>query len=272
MAKEKKKKKGKQEELNDSWKTFSMEMNQRLGDMTTKAGKDLEDQYQIWNDYSKKMTDMMSRFDPEDKKAFGEMQKLWRDYSEKIGGKFVEVMEREASPSRELYKMWTEYSAKMGNQLSELVSETMKEQRDVYELWMDSFGIKDDGKDDAYDAYKDMGKFWMNIWARSKDMMPPMKNGGTDPSANLKEISELWTEAYSKMAKNTINSPDFAKMDGKILNSNLEAIKANNLMMNQYLCAMGLPTKDNLRDIYKKLHDMDRKISEMARTLNSMKK
>jgi hypothetical protein len=271
MAKGKKKKKGKKEELSESWKTFSREMNQRISEMSKKAGEDLEDHYKTWNEYSRKMTDMMSRFTPEDEKAFNEMQELWRDYSEMIGGKFVEIMERETEPTKELYRLWTENSAKLQNQLSELLSESMREQQDLYELWMDSFGIKDNGQDDVNDMYREMGQFWMNMWARSRDMMPPMKDAGSDPGANLKELSELWTEAYSKMAKNMINSPDFAKMDGNILNANLEAIKANNHMMNQTLGAMGLPTKNNLEDIYKKLHDMDRKISEIARTLNSMK-
>jgi hypothetical protein len=74
------------------------------------------------------------------------------------------------------------------------------------------------------------------------------------------------------MVKNMINSPEFAKMDGNIINVNLDAIITNNKIMNQYLDALGLPTRNNLEDIYKKLHDMDRKISEMARTLNSRKK
>ena len=74
------------------------------------------------------------------------------------------------------------------------------------------------------------------------------------------------------MVTNFIKSPEFAKMDGNILSSNLDMIKANDKLMNQSLNAMGLPTKENLNDIYLKLHDMDRKISEIAKAVNSKNK
>jgi hypothetical protein len=34
---------------------------------------------------------------------------------------------------------------------------------------------------------------------------------------------------------------------------------------------MGLPTKDNLDDIYKKLHELDRKFSDIQRGLRSQR-
>jgi len=272
LVKDKKNKKKKKEELSESWMEFSREMNERINDMAKNTKEDLTDHYDVWKEYAQKMTDVMARFTPEDEKAFGEIQNLWMDYSEKIGSKFIDTMDRETGPSKELYKMWTEHSAKMQDQFSELMSESMKEQQDLYELWMDSFGIKDNGNENKIpDMYKEMGQFWQNMWVRSKDMVPPLKEGGIDLSKNFKELNELWADAYSKMVKNMINSPEFAKMDGNILNANLEVIKVNNQMMNQVLSAMGLPTKNNLEDIYKKLHDLDRKISEMARTLNVKK-
>jgi hypothetical protein len=262
----------KKETLSDSWGEFSQEMNERINVMAKNTGKDLEDHYKMWREYSQKMTDMMAKFTPEDEKALGDIQNLWMEYSEKIGTKFVDVMERETGPSKELYKMWTDYSTKMGDQISELMSESIKEQKDLYELWMDSFGIKDNGHENNIpDFFKEMSQFWQNMWMKSKDMPLPISPGDMKLNADYKELSEFWTNAYSKMVKNMINSPDFAKMDGNILEANLEAIKIKDELANKYLSAMGLPTKDNLDDIYQKLHDMDRKISEISRAINSKK-
>ncbi len=272
LVKEKKNRKKKQEALSDSWGELSKEMNEWINAMAKNTGNDLTDHYDMWKEYTQKMTDMLAKFTPEDEKAFGEIQNLWRDYSEKIGKKFVEIMDRETGPSKELYKLLTDYSTKMGDQLSKLMTTNIKEQHDLYELWMDSFGMKDKGHDEDFsEIYKGMNQFWLNIWTRSKNMPLPMSQGDMNLNANYKELSELWTNAYSKMAKNIINGPDFAKMDSNILEANLEAIKINNELTNQCLSAMGLPTKNNLDDIYKKLHDMDRKISEISRTLNSKK-
>jgi hypothetical protein len=264
--------KKKKETLSDSWGEFSKEMNQRINVIANNTEKDLTDHYDMWREYSQKVTDMLSKFNPEDEKTMEKIQDLWIEYSETIGTKFVEVMEREAGPSKELYKIWTDYSARMGDQISELMSESLKEQHDLYELWMDSFGIKDNGNENnTPQFYKEMNQFWQNMWIRTKDLPLPLSQGEMNLNADYKELFELWTNAYSKMVKNVINSPDFAKMDGNILEANLEAIKINNEHANKYLSAVGLPTKDNLDDIYQKLHDMDRKISEISRAISSKK-
>jgi hypothetical protein len=48
-------------------------------------------------------------------------------------------------------------------------------------------------------------------------------------------------------------------------------IHARDQLSKQYLSAMGLPTKENLDDIYKKLHELDRKISDIQRGLRSQR-
>ncbi|UCE37932.1 MAG: hypothetical protein JSW00_01430 [Thermoplasmata archaeon] len=272
----KSKKKGsskKHSDVYDNWIDYSRDISERINEFTNESAGEYKELYSLWSDYAQNMSDKMAKFTPEDESAFTDIQNMWRDYSEEMGERFVEILKNEKGPYKELYKMWTDYSAKMGEQLSDLMSESLKEQHDLYELWMDSFGIKDNGnEDDISDMYKDIYQFWQNMWGRSNDIIPPFNYSDMNLNTNYKELSEFWTNTYSKMVKNVINSPDFAKMDGNILKANLEALKITDELINQYLSAMGLPTKNNLDDIYQKLHDMDRKISEISRAINSKKK
>jgi hypothetical protein len=275
MAKAKKKTSSKKHsDIYENWMDFSREISERINEFTKESTGEYKDLYSIWNEYAQNMSDMMADFKPNDESAYSDIQNLWRNYSEEMAERFLEVLDKDKGPYADLYQMWTEYSSRMGEQLSDLVNESLKEQHDLYELWMDTFGIKDNGydDDDISEIYKGLNQYWLNMWIRSKDMLPPFGQSDMNLNSNYKEFSELWTNAYSKMVKNMINSPDFAKMDGNILDANLEAIRINDQLTKQYLSAMGLPTKDNLDDIYQKLHDMDRKISEISRAVNSKKK
>ena len=113
-----------------------------------------------------------------------------------------------------------------------------------------------------------MGQFWQEMWEKSRVMYPTTPESDIDFNARCKELNELWTKNYSKIVMDIIKSPAFADMNGRILDSNLEIRRLNDQFMSQYLGAMGLPTKESMNDIYLKLHDMDRKLSEISRALS----
>jgi hypothetical protein len=137
---------------------------------------------------------------------------------------------------------------------------------------MDAFGVKDKSLDqDVSTAYKTMNQFWLDMWEKSKDAFPSTAKGDIDFDAKVKELNEFWTKNYSKMVMDIMRSPAFAKMDGNILDSNLDLKRLNDQFMNQYLSGIGLPTKENIDDIYQKLHEIDRKISDISRVINSKK-
>jgi hypothetical protein len=61
-------------------------------------------------------------------------------------------------------------------------------------------------------------------------------------------------------------------MDGQTLNANLEMKKYNDQFLNSYLSVIGVPTKENMDEVYLKLYDLDRKISKIARSVDSRSK
>jgi gas vesicle protein len=272
MAKRKNKKAGSFSEpmdIYDAWHDFSKEISERIKDMTKEGADEYKDLYEIWTEYAQKMTEQMGKFTPEDGLTLKSMQKMWSDYSNRIGDGFGDIISKDNGPYRELYQIWTEYSGRMSESLSELMSENIKSQRDLYELWMDAFGMKDVGQDERF--FRDMSSFWMDMWGKSNYLFPAIPDTNYGFDTKYKELNDLWTKNYSKMVMNFIRSQTFAEMNGNILDSNLEAIRANQEFINQYLSTIGMPTKENIDEIYSKLHDLDKKVSEISRAVKSQK-
>jgi hypothetical protein len=276
MAKKKGKKPhryGEHHDIYENWVDFSKDISDRINYLTHESTSEYNELYKIWSEYVQEMTEHMANYSPEDTDAFEEMQRIWTHYSGKIGEKFVDALSSDNGSFKELYQMWTEYSGKMSQNLSELLSENIKSQKELYELWMDSFGIKDKSYNPhPHDVYEDMGQFWMKMWEHSWDMHPSAHTRNTDFNATYKELSDFWAKNYSKWVANFMRSPEFAKMNGEILDSNLETIRANQEYWTQYFSTMGIPTKENIDEIYQKLTDLDRKISEVNRSLKSKKR
>jgi hypothetical protein len=258
-----------QEKMHDDWLDFSNNINERLMKLTKEGSKEYEQLYNLWSEYAQKMSQKLANFSPDDKKAFSEMQDMWTDYSDKIGGRFADILKKEDGPFRELYQLWSDYSGKMGVYLSELMSSSFKEQKELYELWMDAFGIKDkEGLENMPKALEGMNAFWQNLWQQSEDVLSS-KEGKVDYAEKYKELNELWTKSYSKMMTDILRSQAFAELNSMMMDRNLEFRQLNEKAMNQYLSSMGLPTREGLDDIYKKLHELDRKISDISRKLRT---
>lgn len=275
MVKGKGKKKKNAEEhvdVHDVWVDFSKEIGGRIEDIMKEGASEYKELYKIWGEYAQKMTKQMGKSDPEDRLAFEDIQKMWTEYSSKIGQRFIDILKKENGPLMDLYQFWTEYSGKMSENFSELMGDSIKEQEDLYGRWMDSFSVKERNLDnDVLAAFKNMNQFWQVMLEQSQGMLSPNFGGNIDFNANYKEQNEFWTKKYSEMVMNMMRSSAFAKMNGNVLDGNLEIKRFNDQLISQYMSGMGLPTRENLNDIYQKLTDLDRKISEISRAINSKK-
>jgi hypothetical protein len=257
----------------DAWMDFSKDINDRIQDITMESATEYEELYKVWSEYARKMTETMAKISPEDTVAFEDLQNIWSKYSGRMGDQFMNMAHKDDGPYQELYELWSDYSNVMGERLSDLVSENLKNQKELYELWMDAFGIKDNGHlVDASGPFGGMDRLWQDIWEQSTEMFTHQPKTGHDFSSWNEKWQEIWLNAYSKWAMNTIRTPEFAKMDGQTLNANLDMKKYNDQFVNNYLSVMGIPTKENMDEVYLKLYDLDRKISKIARSVNSRSK
>jgi len=259
-------------ELHNAWTRYSKEITDKINNISKERAKEYEGLYNLWNEYTQKMTEGVSNYSPKNNKSLSEMQKVWSDYSEEIGERFGDIMGKENGPYKELFELWTEYNKEVGPHIKGLVTESIKEQGELYEIWMDAFGMKDQYQMQGIPGnIRDIGDFWRSIMEKSMKMNPPIPDDKMDFGKQYRELFDLWSSAYSKTMMDTLRSSQFAETNGNILNSNLDMIRARDQLSKQYLSAMGLPTKENLDDIYKKLHELDRKISEIQRGLRSQR-
>ncbi len=252
------------EKFYEAWLDLSKDLTDRIPELTKEGAKRYEDLYGLWSEYAQLMSEKLGEVSTEDKPGFEEMQKLWGEYSDRMGQKFVDLFGKKDIPYKELYQLWSEDSTKMGEQLTGLMNERIKRQKDLYELWMDAFSVKDAAH------LEDLSQFWREMWERSQSILAS-DGGDKDYAVKWKELNDLWTEECSKMIMDAIGRPGFAEMNGDVLTRNLEMLQESQQSMKQYLSAVGLPTKDHIDEIYRKLHELDRKISEVARTVNSSK-
>ena len=274
MAKRNRKNNSKEEEytkLLDAWMDYSEEITERIKNVTQEKTREYEDLYNIWTEYVQDMTKQVSGGSPKDSTSFKEMQKLWTNNFQEMGERFQDLFKGNEGPYTDLYEVWTQYSQKMGTQITDLLGDSMKDQKDVYEIWMDTFGIKDNFRNSGFSMdSSDINRFWMNMWEKSQNMYSPLKmNNHSDVSQHLKDLHDLWMGTYNNMVMDFVKSPQFAQMNGNILDTNLDIKSQNQEIVNQYLESMGFPTKENIDEIYLKLHDMDRKLSKISRDVKT---
>lgn len=270
MVKGKKKEK-ERDELYNSWIEFSKEISDRIGEITKERATEYKDLYSMWSEYTQKMTEHISEFSSEDSKTYEDMQQIWAQYSGKLGEMFMDMSSKDNGPYKELYDLWNHYSNSMSERMSELMKENLKNQQELYELWMDAFGIKNGGhKEGQHDLYEGLNSFYRKMWEHTISGFQPTAPQDKDFQKWTEELQDVWMKAYSKSVMDVVRSPAFADFNGKTLDTNLEMKQSSDRFMNWYLTSMGVPTKENIDEIYQKLHDLDKKISEIARNLNKL--
>jgi len=253
--------------LYDTWVEFSKDISDRFMEVAKGGNGEYKELYDIWSEYTQHMGNYLSKFSPSDENAVHDLQHLWEDFSGKaseMGKNFAEMFKNGEGPFKDMHPTFNSYSEKMSMSLSELMNKSIKEQKELYEVWMDAFENQDTTPiKGTPEAFEGMGKFWMEMWNSSKDMFPLKE--GEDINAKFKEMNDLWTKTYSKNIIDVLKSDGFATMNKNILNSNLDMKMLNEKMANQFLLSLGMPTKENIDDIYRKLYEIDKKLSKIAR-------
>jgi hypothetical protein len=267
---DKKKESDGHEHVYNAWLEFSKDVGDRMKNITQEGAREYQDMQRTWTEFAQKMTEQMASFSPDDEESYEDMQKMWTQYSGKLGEMFIEAMNGDNGPYSDLHKVWKEYSESMSEHLLTLMNENLRNQHDLYELWMDTFGIKDKVTgNDLSGVYDNMGHMWHEMWKQSSELWTFPQEGSPDWNQKYKDLNDMWIKNYSKMVMDMIRSPNFARMDGEILDGNLELKKFNDKLVDQYREIMGLPTKENMDDIYYKLHELDRKLSSITRVLEN---
>ncbi len=163
----------------------------------------------------------------------------WLNTYEAILGRLVEMPA--LGPSREKYdKMMTGFS-NFAN---------------FYMVWMD--------------FNSDFQKVFMEAMKRMHEKIETEMQGEISPD-KYKELYNIWIETYSSTFKEFMRSGHFSSDMGKFMSYFLELQKYNREMLEEnYLKQMNLPTKTDIDEINKELFALRKKTKELASQIDKL--
>ncbi len=95
--------------------------------------------------------------------------------------------------------------------------------------------------------------------------------GGVSPE-KYKDFYKLWIETYSETFKEFLKSGHFAEDMGKLMSHFMEFQKYSREMLEEnYLKPMNLPTKTEIDEINKELYSLKKAVKELTRQIKELK-
>ena len=80
----------------------------------------------------------------------------------------------------------------------------------------------------------------------------------------MQEMQDEWSRQYSSVLKDFVKTPAFASWAGNMVNLTMDRKEQLNTMTTEYLRFLGFPTQSDLDGIRLKLHEMDKKLTELG--------
>ncbi len=116
------------------------------------------------------------------------------------------------------------------------------------------------------DSISDFQNVSMEAMERIQDRVE-----GEIGSERYKEFYNTWIETYSETFKEFMISEHFARDINKFISNIIDAQKYSQEMLEEnYLKPMNLPTKTDIDDIYKELYSLRKKVKELTFKINEL--
>jgi class III poly(R)-hydroxyalkanoic acid synthase PhaE subunit len=118
----------------------------------------------------------------------------------------------------------------------------------------------------------DFQKVFVEAMNRVQEKITNEMQDGIGPD-KYKELYNIWIETYSSTFKEFLKSGHFASDMGKFMSYFLEFQKYNREMLEEnYLKQMSLPTKTDIDEINRELYALRKKTKELARQIEELSK
>ena len=195
-----------------------------------------EDLYRSWFDLSKAVFPFLSP--PEGFPADGQLRG-WQSEFEKISKNILglppsSLMELSVGPSVEAYKDYLE-----------LISSQIELYRHSADIWMKFSGVWAEGTQAAVSR-----------------MASEEAKSDVDPS---KRAYNAWVEELERRFTILLKDEEFTTKLGSFVSSYLEVKRRSDGILERYSSRMNIPTKSEINGIYKKLHDLEKKVDKLSR-------
>src|SRR5450759_4170732 len=184
-----------------------------------------------------------------------------------IKGKSMEKSNFEST--HEFYDQWINmYTATMGK-LIEMPA--VGPAREKSEKMMKGFSTFVNLYTAGLDTSSNFQKVFMEAMQKMKEKIAADMDGEISPE-KYKEFYDIWIETYSETFKDFAKSGHFVSDLGK-LNANLMDFQKYNreMLEENYLKPMNLPTKTEIDEINKELYTLKKTVKELTRQIKELK-
>jgi len=169
--------------------------------------------------------------------------------------------------SYKFFDVWFKTYEDAFGRLSEIPA--MGPAREKSEKWMKGIPLFYDLYASWMDSISDFQNISLEAMNRMRDKTEEIK--GELGAEYYKELYNIWVEIYSETFKEFLRSDHFAQDMGKLLSRFIEAQKYNQEILEEnYLRPMNLPTKTDIDELNKELYLIKKKISELTRRINEL--
>ena len=121
------------------------------------------------------------------------------------------------------------------------------------------------------DVSLDFSKTWLeassSVFAKLNATVSKAQT--TSPDDYMKQIYNVWVEELEGKMDRLLHDPGFASKLASLLSKYLDVKKKSDSMVEKYYTVMNVPTKSEIDNIYKEIHELKKKLSERASTDSS---
>jgi hypothetical protein len=120
---------------------------------------------------------------------------------------------------------------------------------------------------DLYRHSADIGMKFSRAWAEGTQaavsrMASETAKSDVDPS---KRAYNAWVEELERRFDILLRDEEFSTKLGSFISSYLEVKRRSDSILERYSSRMNIPTKSEINAIYKKLHDLEKKVDKLSR-------
>jgi class III poly(R)-hydroxyalkanoic acid synthase PhaE subunit len=180
------------------------------------------------------------------------------------------IMEKSSFESvQEFFDMWLKtYNATMGR-IVEMPA--MGPAREKSEKMMKGFSTFVNLYTAGMDSSSNFQSVFMEAMRRMREKTATEMEGKISPE-KYKDFYKLWIETYSETFKEFLKSDHFASDMGKLMSHFMEFQKYNREMLEEnYLKPMNLPTKTEIDEINKELYYLKKTVKELTSQIKELK-
>ncbi len=170
--------------------------------------------------------------------------------------------------TREFFELWLKnYEATHGRLMDMPAIGPMREKS---EKLMKEFSIGVNLYAAGMDSNINFQSIFMEAIRRMREKIETETEGETGPE-NYKEFYKIWVETYSETFKEFLGSGHFASDMGKFMSYFMEFQKYNREMLEEnYLKPMNLPTKADIDEINKELYSLKKTVKELTSKIKEL--